>query len=172
MSQRHNLRALLGYTAWANALMYDTLGNVPSEVLQAPRPGRLGNLVGTMAHIHVIGLIWKGHLTGRPHGFQGRWLATPPVLADLRAQQAEVDRWYLEYLDGLAPQAIGEVVQFDFVDGGSGAMPRDAILLHLVNHATYHKGQVADMLYESGLRPPVTDLPVYYRDVLARADAA
>ncbi len=38
------------------------------------------------------------------------------------------------------------------------------MLLHIANHKTYHRGYVADMLYESGLRPPTMDLPVFLRD--------
>jgi uncharacterized damage-inducible protein DinB len=34
-----------------------------------------------------------------------------------------------------------------------------------VNHKTYHRGQVADMMYQVPARPPVTDLPVFLRDV-------
>ena len=42
-------------------------------------------------------------------------------------------------------------------------MCRADILLHVVNHATYHRGHVAQMVNESGLPPPATDLPVFLR---------
>ena len=44
-------------------------------------------------------------------------------------------------------------------------MTRGDILLHIVNHKTYHRGVVADMLYQASSRPPVMDLPVFLRDV-------
>jgi uncharacterized damage-inducible protein DinB len=45
-------------------------------------------------------------------------------------------------------------------------MARAEILLHVVNHTTYHRGNVASMIYDvPGHRPPTTDLPVYLRDV-------
>jgi len=42
-------------------------------------------------------------------------------------------------------------------------MTREAILLHVVNHATYHRGHIADMMYDSSVEPPTTDLPVFLR---------
>ncbi len=43
-------------------------------------------------------------------------------------------------------------------------MTRGDMLLHVVNHKTYHRGYVADRLYQAGSRPPVMDLPVFLRD--------
>jgi len=44
-------------------------------------------------------------------------------------------------------------------------MTRGEILLHIVNHTTYHRGFVADLFYQvRGARPPTTDLPVYLRE--------
>lgn len=38
------------------------------------------------------------------------------------------------------------------------------ILLHIVNHSTYHRGQVASLIRENGLTPPSTDFIYYKRD--------
>jgi len=34
-----------------------------------------------------------------------------------------------------------------------------------VNHTSYHRGFIADLFYQIPVRPPVTDLPVFLRDV-------
>ncbi|WP_261172772.1 DinB family protein [Chromobacterium amazonense] len=49
---------------------------------------------------------------------------------------------------------------------------RWAMLLHIVNHKNYHRGFVADMLYQLPATPPTTDLPVYLRDVHREAALA
>ncbi|MDP9991306.1 putative damage-inducible protein DinB [Variovorax boronicumulans] len=38
------------------------------------------------------------------------------------------------------------------------------MVLHVVNHKIYHRGYIADLLYQVGSRPPVMDLPVFLRD--------
>lgn len=102
---------------------------------------------------------------GKPHGFTSRNTDTQPKLEALRHAQAQIDDWYISYADGLSDAAHNEVVHFTFVDGGAGAMARGDMLLHVVNHKTYHRGYVADMLYQASSRPPTMDLPVFLRNV-------
>jgi len=160
-----NLRMLTRYTAWANARLFDALARLPAGAAAAPRSTGFGTMVSTLSHAWVVDRIWQAHLEGRPHGYTTRNSAAEPALDVLRADQATLDQWYVAYADGLTDAAHDEVVDFHFVDGGPGAMTRGDMLLHVVNHKTYHRGYVADMLYQAGARPPVMDLPVFLRDV-------
>ena len=137
----------------------------PGVTRVAPRPTGFGNMVNTLNHAYVVDLIWKAHLEGKPHGFNARNTDTQPALETLRKSQTEVDRWYIAYADESSQAAHDEVVHFRFVDGGAGAMTRGDMLLHVVNHKTYHRGYVADMFYQASSRPPTMDLPVFLRDV-------
>jgi len=165
MSVIRNIRMLTRYSAWANGRMFDALATLPKGEATAVRATIFGNMVNTMNHDYVVDLIWKGHLTGVPHGFTKRITDTEPTLDELRRAQAEIDAWYVAYADNLSESLHDEVVQFKFVDGGAGAMTRGDMLLHIVNHKTYHRGVVADMLYQALSKPPVMDLPVFLREV-------
>lgn len=165
MSVIRNIRMLTRYTAWANARLFAALGILPQDEATASRATGFGNMVNTLNHAYVVDLIWKAHLEGKAHGFSARISAVQPKLEDLRCAQALVDQWYIDYADRLSDEAHREVVHFEFVDGGSGAMNRGDMLLHVVNHKTYHRGVVADMLYQASSRPPTMDLPVFLRDV-------
>lgn len=157
MSVNNPLRLLMRYT-WANARLFETLAGLPGD---APA---LAGMVKTLNHAHVVDLIWKAHLEGTEHGFRARNTDTQPALPTLRELQADSDRWYSAYADALGDTAQDEVVHFQFVDGGAGAMTRGQMLQHIVNHKTYHRGYVAQMLYGMGAKPPVMDLPVFLRD--------
>lgn len=159
------LRMLTRYTAWANRRLYDTLAALPAGEVTARRKQGQHSMVGTLAHAWVVDRIWQAHLQGRAHGYTTRQPDSEPVLEQLRLDQAALDRWYADYADGLDAEAQAEVLDFRFVDGGAGRMTRGDMLLHIVNHKTYHRGYVADMLYQAGLKPPVMDLPVFLRDV-------
>ncbi len=159
------LRTLTRYTAWANTRLYDTLAALPAGEVTARRNQGLHSMVGTLAHAWVVDRIWQAHLQGRAHGYTTRQPDTEPVLDQLRLDQAALDRWYTDYADGLDAAAQAELLDFHFVDGGAGRMTRGDMLLHVVNHKTYHRGYVADMLYQAGFKPPVMDLPVFLRDV-------
>ena len=69
----------------------------------------------------------------------------------------------------LTDAELSEIVEFAFVGGSQGAMTRMQIILHVVNHATYHRGFVSDMLYQVPVKPVANDLPVFLRDVWNRA---
>ena len=159
------LRMMSRYTAWANTRLFEALVALPPGEATARRNHGQHSMVGTLAHAWVVDQIWQAHLQGRTHGYSTRQPASEPALAQLQQDQAELDQWYIACADGLDAGSHAEVLDFHFVDGGAGAMSRGDMLLHVINHKTYHRGYVADMLYQAGLRPPVMDLPVYLRDV-------
>lgn len=159
---------LMRYTAWANARLFDTLATLPAGEATAKRFTGFGNMVNTLNHAYVVDLIWQAHLQGKSHSFTSRITAVEPLLEELRSAQTRIDQWYMSYTDELPDDLHDQLIKFKFVDGGSGAMTRGDMLLHVVNHKTYHRGYVADMLFQAGARPPVMDLPVYLRDVAPR----
>lgn len=158
------LGMLARYAAWADARLFAAIAQLPAGAALAPRPTLFGNMLRTLNHCHVVDLIWQAHLQGRPHGFTALNTEATPAFDQLASAQAAVDDWFVAYAGGLTTAACDEVVEFRFVDGGAGAMSRGDILLHVVNHKSYHRGWVADMFFQDGARPPATDLPVYLRE--------
>jgi uncharacterized damage-inducible protein DinB len=55
-------------------------------------------------------------------------------------------------------------IDFEFIGGGHGRMAREDIMLHLVNHGTYHRGLVSDMMYQIPVTPETNDYTVFLRD--------
>jgi len=155
---------LMAYRRWANELLFDCVTAVPQHQLTEPHPIVFGSLLNTLNHVLTVDLIFKAHLTGTQHGFTTRRPAQSPPLAELHLQQREADGWYIDYARALPPSDYENVVNFEFVGGGNGAMSREDILLHLVNHATYHRGHIGTMLYNLSVKPPTTDYPVFLRD--------
>lgn len=164
MSEARHLQLLIRYSVWANEQLFDSLARLPEAELLADREIVFGNLLRTVNHVQAMDHVWRCHLLGVPHGLATRNPPDCPPFARLRAAQEEMDRWYLAYVDGLDPSQATEVVQFAFIDGDRGSMTREEILLHVVNHRTYHRGHVAALMYQVPVFPPTTDLPVYIRD--------
>jgi uncharacterized damage-inducible protein DinB len=160
-------RMLARYNAWANRLIYDAVAALPPDEATKQRPTLFRNMVHTLNHNYVIDRIFQAHLEGRPHGYDARNTPEHPPLAELRRAQDELDAWYVAWSERVTDAELDEIVPFTFVGGGEGRMTRFEILLHLVNHTTYHRGFVADLFYQVPARPPTTDLPVYLRDAHA-----
>ena len=70
----------------------------------------------------------------------------------------------------LTPETAAEAIRFDYIGGGEGVMTRNEMLLHVINHSTYHRGFVADFFYQIPVQPPATDFTVYLRDARPRLD--
>jgi uncharacterized damage-inducible protein DinB len=159
------LQTLTQYKAWADALFYEEVAALPEAELTAPRAIMFGSIVRTLHHAYAMDRVWQAHLLGKPHGYTTRNPVDHPPFNTLRRLQAEIDAWYADYAKSLSPAKEEEIVTFSFIGGGAGTMSRANIILHVVNHTTYHRGHVADMLYSVGTFPPTTDLPVFLREM-------
>ena len=157
-------RMLTRYNAWANRLIFDAVAALPAGEATKKRETLFGSMVHTLNHNYVIDLIWQAHLEGREHGFSARNTAEVPALESLWRAQQDIDRWYLDWSERQTGASLAEDVRFVLIGGTRGAMSRGEILLHVVNHTTYHRGFVADLFYQVPARPPVTDLPVFRRE--------
>ena len=157
------LQTLMRYKAWANELVFASAAKLPEAELTAPRKIVFGNLVRTLNHVYAMDEVWRAHLEGRPHGHATRNPEACPPFAELREAQKAMDAWWVGYAEALPGASEDEVVNFRFIGGGPGAMTRRDILLHVANHGTYHRGNVASMMYQAGMAPPTTDLPVFLK---------
>jgi uncharacterized damage-inducible protein DinB len=155
------LQTLMRYKAWANELVFAAAAKLPEAELTVPRKIVFGSMLRTLNHVYAMDEVWRAHLEGRAHGYTTRNPEVCPPLGELRDAQTAMDAWFVRYADSLFRE--DEVVQFRFIGGGAGAMTRRDILLHVANHATYHRGNVAAMMYQAGVAPPTTDLPVFLR---------
>jgi uncharacterized damage-inducible protein DinB len=166
MSTLRTTRMLTRYNAWANKVIFEAVAKLPEGEATKPRQSLFKNFVHTLNHNYVIDKIFQAHLEGREHGYAARNTPDHPPLDELWRAQKIVDEWYIGWSDRMTETAINEKVEFTFVGGGPGVMTRGEIILHLVNHTSYHRGFVGDMFYQvPSCRPPITDLTVFLRDV-------
>lgn len=164
MNTLRNIQMLLSYNAWANERLYASLHALAGK---SDAPGysvHLDKMLRILNHANVIDQLWRAHLEGKPHGFTARNTEAIPSLSELRPAQRALDEWYIAYAENLSFAKHDEAIRFKFIGGGEGEMRRGDILLHVVNHKTYHRGYVAQMMYDDSLHPPTMDLPVFLRD--------
>ncbi|MCH8619265.1 DinB family protein [Undibacterium sp. TS12] len=166
MSSTANLVMLSQYKAWADNKMFEMLDRLPQEEVLKQRATRFGNMLHTLNHVYVIDTVFRAHLLGQEHGYRDRNTDTTPPLPELWQSVREMGQWYVDYAKSLNDTDLAQAVHFTFIGGGDGCMSRQEILLHVINHSTYHRGFVGDMMYQAGVMPQSTDLTVFVRDVL------
>ena len=165
MTAARTARILTRYNRWANDLILAAVAALPAGEATKPRATLFKNMVHTLNHNYVIDRIFQAHLEGRAHGYTARNTAEHPPLEELWRAQRSLDDWYVGCYDAMSDAALDERLHFEFVGGSEGAMTRGEMLMHIVNHTSYHRGFVADLFFQVPARPPITDLTVFLRDV-------
>ncbi len=168
MKGNEMLQMLTRYKEWGNELTFETVSSLPEEELIKERQTNFKTILHTLNHVYVVDDIFKAHLEGHPHNYTARNTKTSLPLEELWQKTKQMDKWYIELVQNLSNKELEETINFQFVGGGQGAMSRMEIILHIVNHATYHRGFVSDMLYQIPLQPPSNDLSVFVRDVWSK----
>ena len=155
---------LARYKAWADRLTFDAVAALaPAEVVRE-RPTLFKSILGTLNHSYIVDLIWQAHLEGRAHGFTARNSIVHADLGVLWREQQKLNDWLLAWSDAQSDAGLSASVQFRFVSGKAAMMTRGEIMMHVVNHATYHRGWVSDLFYQVPAKPPTTDLCVFLCD--------
>ena len=164
MSSLATIRMLTRYNAWANRLIFEAVAALPQGEATRERPTLFKTIVNTLNHLYVVDLIWQAHLEGRDHGVPALNTVLHPALDDLWAAQQAIDAWYVDWAGALSDSSAEETVRFTLIGGNRGEMRRGEVVFHVVNHTSYHRGFVADMLCQVPVRPPTTDLPAFLRE--------
>jgi uncharacterized damage-inducible protein DinB len=125
-----------------------------AEIDAAAFPAEVHGAIRILNHAHVVDCIFKGHLTGVPHGYAATNTKETPALATLAAATKEVDAWYVSYVGALSPGALQDRIRFTFTDGDAGLMSREEILLHVITHGGYHRGQAGQVMRGASAAPP------------------
>lgn len=162
LSTVHRMTAYMG---WADNIMLKNAEQHPNAELTTSRDTLFRSIAGTFDHTLVVGEIFKAHLEGRSHPHTARFRDKFLPFEETAQRLREMNEHYLGLARRWSDADLAEIISFEFVGGGEGAMSREDILLHLVNHGTYHRGFVSTLLFPFSTKIVASDLSVFLRDV-------
>lgn len=150
-----DIASLYEYNRWADRRVLDACrGLTPEQYAAEPVPG-WPSVRSSVIHIAIATDGWL-------RGVAGEDVQTVPGESDLEtvdAAAALLERAHeriQSLLPGLTPESLATVREFRG-RGKVAALPPWAVLRHIVNHSTYHRGQIASKLGRLGVAPPITD---------------
>lgn len=161
------IRGLYDYDRWVSARLLAVAERLPPERTRQPFGGSFDSIHNTLGHILGAQITWLS----RWRGVSPRRVIAGGDFADLAALH---DRWAAHqrdldaFLADLTAEQLAAPLAYTNTAGVPHAYPLRQQMLHVVNHGTHHRAELADMLTRSGSPPPPTDLLVYY-DELGRA---
>jgi uncharacterized damage-inducible protein DinB len=158
-------RLHLRYSAWASIQLVEVVRSVPDADFEKPVGISHGSLLGTLAHVLWADWLWFNRIAGQSTESMERPAQTREALETV--WPGIQDKW-IAWAERADDAEINRVVEYiSILDGKLTRVPAWQIILHVVNHATLHRGQVMGMLRQMGIAPPHTDLMNYYRQLPA-----
>lgn len=154
-----DLTTLYHYTSWANERIFEAAEALTAEQTLRPVGGSFPCVRDTLAHTAAADWIWLCRWTGEnPRGWP-TW--ANGSVSEIREEWRRIHVARLAFIAGLSDADLDREVVFTRINGESDRAPLGFLLQHVVNHATYHRGQVASQLRLLGVTPPSTDLLRY-----------
>jgi uncharacterized damage-inducible protein DinB len=156
-------RELFGYGSWATARMFSAAEALAEEQVNAPAASSFPSVGATLAHIVAAEWIWSRRWLGESPTSAPAW-AAKASLGELKAEFKAVEAERISFLANLTDAELGGVFSYRGMDGKDFSHPLGQLVQHVVNHSTYHRGQLATQLRQLGHTPPNTDFTRYLRE--------
>ncbi len=146
------LQKMAAYTSWANQRVLETLEKIGDKV-----PATSLHLYSHLLNAEVIWLARIQHLESPVQVFDDHSLAECR-----RIHQSTFER-FIGLADSTAEELETEVT-YKNTKGELFNTSLEDILLHVFNHGTYHRAQIARELRQNGLEPVNTDYIMFVRE--------
>ena len=147
--------ALFAYDRWANRHVLDACRKLtPEQYVAEPVPG-WSSVRSTIYHIALATEFNLRTLAGDPDD-RIPTEAEQATVDDAARLLERAECRFEEIYPTLTPEWLNTLLTLSAV-GRTFTLPRWAMLRHIVNHSTYHRGQVASKLKRFGIEQPNTD---------------
>ncbi len=153
---------LFDFNSWANARTLQAVDTLPEEKLYVDLKNSFGSIHGTLVHLCAAEDIWLQRMNGADPGIFLK-KENLPTYAAVKEKWRAVEAGWKEYIAKLTDAELGKTLVFHNLKGEKVSQLVWQSLQHLVNHSSYHRGQITTLLRQSGGTPVSTDLIAYYR---------
>lgn len=158
-----DIQLLYKYNSWANTRILTAASNVTNEQFISSALHPHNDLRQTLTHILFAEWLWRNRWMGQPQ-------TTPfleeefPTFKALQARWAVEEKALNEFVAALTDEKLNSAFQYKTTKGVAYENILWQIMVHVVNHGTQHRGEVAAILTELGHSPGDIDLVIFLRE--------
>ena len=150
------IHELFRYHYWARDRQLKACESLTEEQFRRPLGSSFSSIRDTLAHLIAAEWLWLEYWRGR--SIESMWSPEQfPTLAAVAERWRKVEFEMLEYLGALNEEALARNVTLVDPQGRAWTYLMWRMMLHLINHQSYHRGQVATLLRQLGIQPPDVD---------------
>jgi uncharacterized damage-inducible protein DinB len=155
--------SLFDYNEWANARFVGVIAALGDDQLTARLESSFPSILGTLGHMVAAEWVWLRRWKGdNPTAFP-EWLESPR-LGEVRSKLAEVESERRAFLESLEDADLDKPVDYRTLSGAVHSNRLVDLCRHVVNHSSYHRGQLTTLLRQVGATPVSTDFIVFLRE--------
>ena len=159
-----DLQTLLDYHYWARDRMLAAVETLTVEQYTKDLGNSFKSVRDTVVHIYFAEWIWYARWMGNSP-LQGLNSEDFPDVAAIRRAWSDHEAKMRSLLGGLADRGVDRVYEYKNLAGQNFESIFWHMFQHVVNHATYHRGQVTTMVRQLGANPgKPQDLIAFYRE--------
>jgi uncharacterized damage-inducible protein DinB len=150
------LRELIDYNYWARDRQLQACAALSQEQFLRPLGASFPSVRDSLAHLVAVEWIWLERWRGRSP--QSLLSAEKfPTLAAISERWSVVERELRAFLDGLSDEALERPFTYVNLKGETWTYVLWRAVFHVLNHQSYHRGQVTTQLRQLGVQPPQVD---------------
>lgn len=162
MDRLASLNELYAYNRWANDRLLSAVERIPQPGIDQDLGSSFPSIRATLLHMLAAEWLWLSRWQGvSPQAMPAEW--ADASLGELRLRWREIEEQQQAFLGQLREEGLDHQVEYRKLAGDRMQSTVEQMLRHVVNHATYHRGQVVTMMRQLGHSPPATDLILYSR---------
>jgi uncharacterized damage-inducible protein DinB len=159
------VQSLLDYHYWARDRILASVDALDHEQLTRDLGSSFRSIRDTLVHLCQTEWVWHQ-----------RWNGTNPTaipdLPEPMEEAAAIRRYWTTqerevrgFVERLGEPGIDRAIDYRTMAGQPGRSTYAQMIQHMVNHGSYHRGQVTTMVRQVGGTPPKSmDLVTYYRE--------
>ncbi len=145
---------MFNYNNWANERCINSLTQIE---------GKNEKAFQIMAHILDAQINWLRRINDPQKASQNFWNSYS--VEDMRGLSFKCSRDWLKFIDYLDDEGFQKKIDYQNSKGIEFTNSTSQILTHVINHSTYHRGQIALLLRSNWATPPITDYIAYEREL-------
>jgi uncharacterized damage-inducible protein DinB len=164
MNTREYIRQLYDYNYWANHRYFAVAEGLTDEQLHRKQGHSWDSVNAVLVHMLSSEWVWLERWNGRTP--QGHMNASEfPTLASLKErwgqQEAEMHRFIAAQTD----ETLQAALEYSNFSGERFSVPLWQMLMHVANHETHHRGELAAMFALMNVPHPEEEVIQYFLDL-------
>jgi uncharacterized damage-inducible protein DinB len=160
----NELNTWLDYHYWARDLVFDAVATLTPEQFARPVESSFKSVRDTVAHIYFADWVWYMRWTDQLSGASPRPNDSWPDVESLRTASKELEAKIRAFVNEGGEGGVNRVYHYKSLMGQPATSAFWQMLVHVVNHGSYHRGQVTTLLRQLGAAPPKSvDMIAFFR---------